>query len=129
LRPYAFVSIALLLAACNSTHNDDTNSNATPTPVPLRSCESRELVLDGVDMVLLANVDGSVDRVTVLSSPNEDASSKALNDERKIFGETRPDTRTQTRPFKQGLVQVVDMCGNPATFNPPSTPTPSPLQK
>ena len=124
MRPYALVSIALLLAACSATHTNDANAEATPTPLPLRSCESRELVLDGVDLVVLANVDSTVDRVTVLSSPSDDATTKALDDAKRVFGETHPDTRTQTRPFKDGLVQVVDMCGNLATFNPPSSPTP-----
>lgn len=90
----------------------------------MRSCESREIVVDGVDMVVLANVDGSVDRVTVLNSPSDDATTKALDDEKKMFGETHPDVRTQTQQFKDGLVRVVDMCGNPATFNPPASPTP-----
>jgi hypothetical protein len=91
----------------------------------LRACEARDVVFDGVDMLVQANVDSTVGRVLVLHSPNDDATQKALDDVKKSFGETKPDNRTRTQPFKAGLVRIVDMCGNPATFSPPSTPSPA----
>lgn len=81
-------------------------------------------MLDGVDMMVQANVDSTVGRVLVLHSPDDVATQKALDDIKKAFGETKLDNRTQTQPYKSGLVRIVDMCGNPATFSPPSTPSP-----
>jgi len=76
-------------------------------------------------MMVQANVDSTVGRVLVLHTPDDAATQKALDDVKKSFGEAKPDSRTQTLPFKQGLVRIVDMCGNPATFSPPSTPSPA----
>ena len=125
MRTYALLSVALLLSACSGTRD---SSHASPSPratqLALRACERREVVLDGVDMLVQANLDSTVGKVTVLQSPNDAATQRALDDVKKAFGEIKPDTRTQTLPFKQGLVRVVDMCGNPATFSPPSTPSP-----
>ena len=96
-----------------------------PTQGALRACERREVVVDGVDMLVQANIDSTVGLVTVLHSPDDGATQKALDAVKKSFGETKPDGRTQTVPYKQGLIRIVDMCGNPATFNPPATPSPA----
>lgn len=128
MRPYALVSIALLLAACSHAETQSTDAS-TATPSPLKSCEARQITLDGVSLMIQANVDATVGRITILDSPNEETTAKALLEEKRLFGEMKPDSRTQTQAFKDGLVKIVDMCGNPATFNPPASPTPSPSQK
>lgn len=82
--------------------------------------------MDGVDLLVQANADATPGTVTVLHSSSDEASAKALADERKLFGQERRDMRTQTVPFKDGLVKVVDMCGNLTTYSPAPLTTPSP---
>ena len=76
-------------------------------------------------MLVQANIDSTVGKVMVLHSPDDATTQKAIDDVKKSFGETKSDDRTQTLPFKQGLVRIVDMCGNAATFSPPATPSPA----
>ena len=87
------------------------------------------MTIDGVDMLVVANVDASPGTVTILHAPNDEAGQKALAEERKMFGQEHRDMRVQTQAGKDGLVKIVDMCGNLATYNPPPSPTPSPSQK
>ena len=97
--------------------------------MPLRSCESRELAIDGVDVLIQANVDATPGTITILHAANDDAAQQALSDVRKFFGQEHRDMRVQTQQYKDGLPKVVDMCGNPATYSPPATAAPSPSQK
>ncbi len=131
MRAYALLSIALALTACSNTQQNRQTASPTPSgsPLPLRTCEARQLTLDGVDLLIVANVDATPGTVTVLHAPDEAAAQKALADEHKLFGQEHRDMRTQSRPWKDGLIQIVDMCGNLATYNPPTTPAPSPSQK
>lgn len=66
-------------------------------------------------MFIQANVDQTPAQIVILSAPNPDARAKAYDDARKIFGNPKPDARTQTRQYKYGLVQQTDMCGRPVT--------------
>ena len=84
--------------------------------------------LDGVDFLIQANVDGTPGTVTVLHSPDDATTQRAVADERRFFGQEHRDMRVHTVPFKDGLVQIVDMCGNLATYNPSPTPS-APAQK
>ena len=122
-------SIALLaLAGCNASSSSDAQSSASPagSPAPLGSCEERRLVIDGADAFIQANVDHTAAQIVILSAPNADARAKAYDDARKQFGDPRPDTRTQMRQYKYGLVQTTDMCGRPVMPSASPAISPSP---
>ncbi len=85
-------------------------------------------MLDGADVIAQANVDGTVALITVVRAPSDDVRVKAFQDARKAFGDPKPDTRTETRQYKWGMIQVTDMCGRPVSPASPdaaaTTPTP-----
>ena len=129
MRTHALVSIALAtLAACSNAAqaNSTASPSAAATPMPLFSCESRELNVDGADVVVQANADRTLASILIVHSPNDDARAKAFEDARKYFGDPHPDTRTQSRQFKWGLTQLVDMCGRPVMPSDVPSPTTSP---
>ena len=124
MRTQVFVLVTLLVpAACGGAHSDSTKAeqanSSAPTPLPLRVCETRELTLDGVDMVLTANIDGTLASMTIVRAPDRDAEDKAVAEVRKLFGVPRSDTRTQTSANKWGIVGTTDLCGRPT-----ASPTP-----
>lgn len=80
----------------------------------------RDLTLDGADVVVQANVDGTVDSIVVARAPNDDAREKALADARADFGDPKPDTRTKIQGLKDGLTEMTDLCGRPVTSTAPS---------
>lgn len=127
MRTYALFSVAALslLAACTGSRADDAAS-ASPSPLaspaPLRACETRELTIDGADVVVQANVDRTLGAIVVAHADDDAARTHALADAAKLFGEPHPDTRTTERPSKWGLVAVTDMCGR--TVTPSSSATP-----
>ncbi len=115
MRANALVPIALIaIAGCGNSHAE---SNASPSPTSspdaLRSCEERELTLDGADLVVQANVDGTPASIVVIHAPSEDARVQAFQDARKVFGDPKPDPRTEVRQIKDGLTQLTDLCGRP----------------
>lgn len=115
MRANALVPVALIaLAGCAGSHAD---SDASPSPVAspdaLRSCEVRELTLDGADLVVQANVDGTPASIVVIRAPSEDSRVQAFQDARKYFGDPKPDERTEVRQIKDGLTQLTDLCGRP----------------
>ncbi len=129
MRPYALVSIALLaLAACSGNTNAKNAASPSPggTPLGLHSCEQRELSLDGAQLFVQANADGTPAQIVVLQAPNDDVRTKAYQDAVKDFGEPHPDLRTQTKQYKWGMVQLTDMCGRPVVPQGSSSPTPTP---
>lgn len=132
MRTHALVSVAFFaLAACaNAQHGSPDNASSpgapSPTPSPLLSCETREFSLDGADLVVEANVDQTPASITILRAPDDDTREKAFIDARKIFGDPHPDTRTQTRQYKWGMVQLTDMCGRPVMPSAIPSATPSP---
>lgn len=75
----------------------------------------RELNLDGVDLLISANIDGTVRSIAVVHTTDDTARMKALADARKLFGAPQPDLRTQTQPTKWGVVRLTDMCGRPTS--------------
>jgi hypothetical protein len=130
MRTKALLSAIALpaLAACAGSHASDAQSSPGPgsSPAPLRSCEERRLTVDGADVFLQANIDGTPAQVVILSAPTADDRAKAYADARKMFGDPHPDTRTQTRQYKYGLVQTTDMCGRPVMPSTGPSATPSP---
>ena len=115
MRTHYVIPIALLaLCACSPQGSD---SQASPSPVgspaPLGSCEERQVTIDSATIFVQANIDHTPAQIVILSAPNDDARAKAYQDARQLFGDPHPDTRTQTRQYKYGLVQLTDMCGRP----------------
>ncbi|MDP9110317.1 MAG: hypothetical protein M3M96_01605 [Candidatus Eremiobacteraeota bacterium] len=116
--------LALSLAACGGSKNAGAHSPPA-SPAPLRACETRELSLDGTDMVLAANIDGTLASLTIVHAPDRDAQDKGVEDARKLFGEPHRDTRATTHQSKWGIVEITDACGrpvSPATAVPASSP-------
>lgn len=120
---YLLLTLALL-AACSGHAQNDASPAPNATPSPLAACEIRELNLDGADLVVQANLDGTAASITVVKSPDDDVRTKAFQDAVKFFGTPRPDTRTQTRQYKWGLTQLTDMCGRPVIGSPSPAPSP-----
>jgi hypothetical protein len=120
VRPYAIVSIAVLLASCARHASSSSSPTPQPTPLPLRSCEVRTLTLDGAELVVQANADSTVASIVVVRAPDEQSRAQAYDDARHDFGEPNPDTRTRLQGIKDGLSQVTDYCGRPVL------PSPSP---
>jgi hypothetical protein len=115
VRANALVPVALIaIAGCARGH---AQSNASPSPTSspdaLRSCEEREITLDGADLVVQANADGTPASIVVIRAPNEEARVQAFEDARKDFGDPKPDPRTEVRQIKDGLTQLTDFCGRP----------------
>lgn len=123
MRTNLFLSLTLLsLTACGAQHQSGgAQSTSAPTPEPLRACENRELTLDGVDMMLQANIDGSTAAITIVRAPDRDAQDKAVEEARKIFGLPHPDERTEQHTSKWGITEVTDPCGRPVA-NPSRRP-------
>lgn len=125
MRTNALVPVALLaLAACAGSNGDRSQASPAPggSPAPLATCEERRLTLDGAEIFVQANVDRTPGQIVILSAPNPDVRAKAYQDARRIFGDPHPDTRTQTRQYKYGLVQTTDLCGRPVMPAPSRTP-------
>ncbi len=120
MRAHALVPIALLLSACSGGRTNEGNASPSPqaSPAALHSCEERELTLDGADVVVEANLDGTPASIVVIHAPSEDARIRAFADSRTDFGDPHPDTRTQVRQIKDGLTQLTDMCGRPVMASP-----------
>jgi hypothetical protein len=126
VRKNALVSITLLaLGACSHASTSEATASPSPagTPLPLRSCEERRLTLDGAELFIQANADQTPAQILILSAPDDESRAKAYQDARKLFGDPKPDPRTQTRQYKLGLTQVTDMCGRPVM----PSPSPSPV--
>jgi hypothetical protein len=119
--------ILAALAGCKAAPHDSQGSPSPQTggtPAPLAACETRELTLDGASLVVQSNQDGTVASILVVRAGDDDVRAKAFEDARKRFGDPHPDPRTQSRQFKWGLTQLVDMCGRPAM--PASAPSAPP---
>jgi hypothetical protein len=115
VRANALVPVALIaIAGCAGSHAQN-NASPSPTSSPdaLRSCEERELTLDGADLVVQANADGTPASIVVIRAPDEEARVQAFQDARKDFGDPKPDPRTEVRQIKDGLTQLTDLCGRP----------------
>lgn len=79
------------------------------------------MALDGADVFIQANIDATPSQIVIISAPDAETRAKAYGDARKIFGDPHPDTRTQTRQYKMGLVQTTDLCGRPVMPHPVSS--------
>jgi hypothetical protein len=115
LFPVALIAIA----GCAGGHADsDASPSPAASPDALRSCEIREFSLDGADLVVQANADGTPASIVVVRAPSHDARAQAFQDARKDFGDPNPDRRTEVRQYKDGLTQLTDLCGRPVMPTP-----------
>ena len=111
-------AVALILAAgCASARH--AASGPTPSPAPLRSCETRIMDFDGVQAVVTSNLDSSLASVEIVTAPDEASRRKAVDDAIHYFGPVRRDTRVTTRQSRWGLSTLTDPCGRPVP--PPSS--------
>ncbi|MGD0967913.1 MAG: hypothetical protein ABR949_06460 [Candidatus Aquilonibacter sp.] len=129
MRAYDLVPVALIaIAGCAGGHEQsDTSPSPQSSPEALRSCEVREFSLDGADLVVQANADGTPASIVVVRAPSDDARIKAFQDARTAFGDPHADPRTEVRDYKDGLTQLTDMCGRPVmpSATPGATASPS----
>jgi hypothetical protein len=120
----ATTSLILLCAACGQhrTDSDAGTVSPSPSPVPLQSCETRELNLDGADLVVQANADGSPASIIVVRAPNDDARAKALDAAHHAFGAPHRDGQMMQRTSKWGITTLADACGRPVSPAPLASP-------
>jgi len=128
VRTYPYLQLILLLATagCAAHRSADATATPIPSPAPLASCETRELTIDGADIVVHANLDATLGSAVVLRAPSEDARNAVLADVQRIFGSIVPDTRTVTTLNKWGVPLVTDPCGRPVTLSASPAPLESP---
>jgi hypothetical protein len=127
MRTHLALSIVALLAVCACAHahkGPDPDAAPLMSPGPLKSCGISEVQIDGTDAILTANIDATLDAETIVSAPDDRARTDARRDLRTLYGDPKPDWRMTYRPWKDGLMQQVDMCGRPT--NPSPVPAPSP---
>ncbi|MDQ2681527.1 MAG: hypothetical protein M3Y21_11010 [Candidatus Eremiobacteraeota bacterium] len=114
MRPHLAISIALsLLAGCASAAQDTASASPEPAPSALAACSSIVATIEGASVAISTNVDGSLARIAVLSTPSARARAAALRDISKRYGAARQDTRFVDRPWHFGFTRRYDLCGNP----------------
>ncbi|MEO6835099.1 MAG: hypothetical protein ABI231_04235 [Candidatus Tumulicola sp.] len=127
MRAYALVALALLLALAGCAgrrHAADAAASPNLTS-PLHACETRELTLDGTDVVVGGNADATLASVHIVTAPNPAALSKALREIRRAFGAVRTDPLIVAHESKWGWTTWADRCGHPVAPRPSRVP-PSP---
>ena len=121
-RALLVVALAALLAGCTGQRRNANASNAELSP--LGPCESREIALDGADVLLTSNSDSSLASVHVRGVSGDPVRRDVLKDVYRTFGTIRIDTSVIARTSKWGLTTWTDRCGRPITFTvPKQTPT------
>lgn len=116
----------LALGACSGSANSAASEgNARESPAPLRGCEMRELTLDGVDLVVSSNADGSLASIAIVGEASRENRTRALEEAEQRFGPIRRDDRTTTRVSKWGITVLTDPCGRPITAPPNATASPA----
>ena len=118
MRPRALLALALAVATagCGGQRHAAVSKDLSP----LAPCESREITLDGSDVLLTSNADSSLASVHVRNAANDAMRRDVLRDVYRTFGGIRIDTETVARSNKWGLTTWTDRCGRPITFTVPS---------
>lgn len=117
------ISLALTLAGCASAHRTAATGSPVPALAPLRACETRELTVDGTDVVVAANADGTAASIEVVGARSAAARNEVLRAVRGAFGPARRDPEAIAHQSKWGLVTWTDRCGHPvagASAKPPA---------
>lgn len=123
MRPQALLALVLAVetAGCGGQRHTAVSKDLSP----LTPCESREIRLDGADVLLTSNSDSSLASVHVRNAANDAIRRDVLRDVYRTFGAIHIDTETVARSNKWGLTTWTDRCGRPITFTVPS-PRPAP---
>ena len=112
----AVLVFVVALGACAS-HGASESAGSSPSPLaspsPLGSCETRVIVIDGVQVVVTSNIDQSLASVEIVNAPDRAAASRAVDDAVHEFGPVRRDSHVEVRQSKWGLSTVTDPCGRP----------------
>lgn len=111
------LALAALFAGCSGQRRDASASNGELAP--LAPCESREISLDGADVLLTSNADSSLASVHVRGTTNDTIRRDVIRDVYRTFGTIRIDTSVIARTSKWGLTTWTDRCGRPITFTVP----------
>jgi hypothetical protein len=121
VRPYPWLALALAVVAggCAGGRHAAALSKDLSALTP---CESREISLDGGDVLLTSNADSSLASVHVRKAASESVRRDVLRDVYRTFGVIHIDTETIARTTKWGLTTWTDRCGRPITFTVPSPP-------
>ena len=125
VRAVALFAVALLVvpAGCTGQRRDAASSQALS---PLTPCESREIALDGADVLLTSNADSSLASVHLRGPATELERRQVLRDVYRTFGVMHVDTDVVARTSKWGLTTWTDRCGRPITFTLPRSSAPPP---
>ena len=120
MRSHALLAVALAVvtAGCGARRAATAPSQDLS---PLAACESREITLDGADVLLTSNADSSLASVHVRNVTNDALRRDVLRDVYRTFGVIHVDTETVAKSNKWGLTTWTDRCGRPITFTVPST--------
>ncbi len=123
VRAVAVVAVVLVAisAGCTGQRHDAASSQALS---PLTPCESREIVLDGDDVLLTSNADSTLASVHVRGATTELARREVVRDVYRTFGVMHVDTDVVARTSKWGLTTWTDRCGRPITFTLPKSSAP-----
>ena len=116
--------LALFLAVAAAGCSGQRSGKDAAGLSPLTPCESREITLDGADVLLTSNADSTLASVHVRDS-NDAARRDALKDVYRTFGSIHIDTDVVARTSKWGLTTWTDRCGRPITFTVPKQTPPS----
>ena len=119
MRTYAWLALALAVAT-GGCGGERRSAAASKDLSALTPCESREISLDGADVLLTSNVDSSLASVHVRNASNDSVRRDVLRDVYRTFGVVHIDTETVARSTKWGLTTWTDRCGRPITFTVPS---------
>jgi hypothetical protein len=104
--------LIVALGACASSHHG-AQSSPSASPSALGSCETRVMTVDGAEIVVTANVNGSLASVEIVNEPNHATGTRAVDDAVHAFGPVRRDSRVVARQSKWGLATLTDPCGRP----------------
>lgn len=121
IRGLLVATLAVAVAGCANQRHDAAEANALSA---LQPCESREITLDGADVLLTSNADSTLASVHVADSASETKRRDILKDVTRNLGAIHIDTGVVARTNKWGLTTWTDRCGRPITFTVPKR-TPS----
>ena len=115
----------IVTSACSAHRGTAADATQSPlaSPAPLLSCEARELRIDGVDMIVQANVDATLGTIVIVRAPDDAARARAIAEAQSIFGRLEPDNRRMNTPNKWGFPVITDPCGRPLTPTPETSPS------